>query len=123
MTELDTALQLHRRNRTIDELSPRMSATRMLDNGAAGQTDDGYTTLTISDDAAEQLAHILVRYNSAIAEQGDNTADGIRVRVAEDHDVAFWDEIACDLLVAREIPPPTNGRTALVYSLGKTADR
>lgn len=119
-----TALKLQTRARTILELPPQMSAERMLVNGAAGQSQDGYTTLTLSDDAAELLAQILVRYNSAVADQGP-LADGerIRIRVDEDHDVAFWDAIACDLLVATEIPPPASGRTVLAYSLGRTADR
>lgn len=120
MTELDTAIHLTTRNRTIAELQPRMSAHRMLDNAAAGQSQDGYTTLTISDDAAEQLANILIRYNSCAA--GDGTEDPVELRVDPDHDIAFWDEIACDLLVAREIPPPVAGRTTMAYSLGKTAD-
>lgn len=115
------SIDLAIRNRTIAELPPQMSRTRMLVNGAAGQSADGYTTLTISDDTAELLAQILIRYNSVVT--GDGTEEPVQVRVDHDHDVAFWDAIACDLLVAREIPPPTAGRTALVYSIGKTADR
>jgi hypothetical protein len=120
MTELNTAIHLTVRNRTIAELPPQMAAGCMMITGAAGQADDGYTTLTITDDAAEKLAQILIRYNSVVA--GDGTEDPVQVRVDEDHDIAFWDAIATDLLVAREVPPP-RGTTALVYSIGKTSDR
>lgn len=113
MPDLETTLALRTRNRTIAELPPQMSSHRMLVNGAAGQTDDGYTTLTISDDAAQLLAEILIRYNSA--------SDAPAVRFDTDHDVAFWDGIACDLLVAAQITPP-RGSTTMAHSLGKTAD-
>jgi hypothetical protein len=127
MPDLDTTLKLTTRNRTILELPPQMSTERMLVNGAAGQTDEGYTTLTISDDTAELLAQILVRYNTLAQEQQlrgvRDTAVDRRLRVAPDHDIAFWDAIAQDLLVAAEIPPPVAGRTTMVLSIGKTADR
>lgn len=119
MTELATYLATTTRARTILELPPQMSSTRMLVNGAAGQTDDGYVSLTISDDTAELLAQILIRYNSAV--QGDGTEDPVELRAEPDHDVEFWDALACDLLVATHITPPKT-TTAMVHSIGKTVD-
>lgn len=128
-----TQIHLQTRNRTIAELSPQMSSSRMLVNAAAGQAQDGYTTLTMSDDTAELLAQILVRYNSAaeatLAGDSERTEREMlqdvlqALRPEPDHDTAFWDQVAGDLLVAREIPPPTAGATALVFSLGRTGDR
>jgi len=103
-------------NRTISELSPQMSKERILDHAAAGRAADGNVTLTLSPDAAERLAKILLRYTTATSIAPD------AVDVGDDHDAEFWDAVALDLLVADAIPTPRAG-TTVVYSIGKTTDR